>query len=501
MAAVASVATALGGGGIAAAAPAGAAPLPALAAAPLAVLAAAPLPALAAAPLPALARAPTTPPASTTTTPASTTTTPPPSAPPVDETTLRADQVAVVTADYSPAVQAAQRRLQGDQATLATRQATLAADRGQQQTYTARAAAAATSLAADTARHAQAVAAHTAATAALATDRRRLQGVAMVLYEGVPQATAPVVPAGTPPGPAVAVGQLSAQQETGYAEVLVQAAVASIDGDVGRDVHREAVTGAQAQHLATVVASDTAALSLDRTGAAASAGAVLADDKALASDAQHVQSDEASLAAAQAALEKAVAALAGTELHPPAPGDRSPSILGPSALDAAQLAAWFDASGYVDLTPASVQSLAQWYIAEGNAEGVRGDIAFAQAVLETGGFSSPDAVDLNNYAGIGHCDSCAAGWAFPSPQMGVRGQIQLLRAYAQPGLTTAELAAPPAIAGVTPEKQGVRGCCVTWQSLTGVWATDPIYGPVILNIYQQMLDSALKTPSLAAPIP
>ena len=54
-------------------------------------------------------------------------------------------------------------------------------------------------------------------------------------------------------------------------------------------------------------------------------------------------------------------------------------------------------------------------------------MAFAQAVLETGGFSSPDAVDLNNYAGIGHCDTCGQGWAFPSPQAGVLGQLQLLR--------------------------------------------------------------------------
>jgi hypothetical protein len=451
-------------------------------------------PSASASPLASLTKAPPAPSSTTTTTP-------PLAAPPVDEAALHADQVAVVTANYSPAIGAASRQLQDDQTGLAAQQTTLSADRGQQQDYAARAAAATASLAADTARHTQAVAAHAVAVATLATDRRRLQGVAVVLYEGVPEATAPVVPAGTTPGPAVAINVLSAQQEVGYAEVLVQAAVSSIDGDVNRDVRAQAATGAQVQRSAKAVSSDAAALYLDRTGTAASAAAVLAGQNAVASYIRRVQTDQASLATAQAALKKAVAALAGTELHPPARGDTSPSILGPSALDAAQLVTWFNTSGYADLTRASVQSLARWYIGEGEAEGVRGDIAFAQAVLETGGFSSPDSVNLNNYAGIGHCDSCAAGWAFPSPQMGVRGQIQLLRAYAQPGLTTAELASPPAIAGVTPEKQGVRGCCVTWQSLTGVWATDPIYGPVILNIYQQMLDSALNRPSLVAPIP
>jgi hypothetical protein len=430
-----------------------------------------------------------------------TTTTVPPAAPPVDETSLHADQVAVVTANYSGAVQAAGARLQADQAALGQRQAVLSADQGNQQDYTLRVTTAASTLAADTTRHARAVAAHAAATAALAADRQRLQGVAVVLYEGVPEATAPVIPPSTPPGPAVAVNLLSAQQEAGYAQVLVQAAVTSIDGDVNRDVRAEAATGAVVQRLVNAVSNDATALSLDRAGAATSAAAVVSDEMAVANYTKRVQADQSSLATAQAALKKAVAALAGTELHPPAAGDRSPSILGPSALDAAQLVAWYDTSGYVDLTPASIGSLARWYIAEGSAEGVRGDIAFAQAVLETGGFSSPDAVNLNNYAGIGHCDSCAAGWAFPSPHLGVRGQIQLLRAYAQPGLTAAQLASPPAIADVTPEKQRVRGCCVTWQSLTGVWATDPIYGPVILNIYQQMLESALNSPSLAAPIP
>jgi hypothetical protein len=456
-------------------------------------------PAPAASPLLSLTQAPPAP-SSTTTTTTTPQPAPQPVAPPVNEATLHADQVDVVTANYSPPIQAAGRQLQADQAALSHQQAALSADRGRQQSYTARGAAAAASLAADTARHAEAVDAHAAAAATLATDRKRLQGVAVVLYEGVPQVTAPVVPAGTDPGPAVSINLLAAQQETGYAEVLVQAAVTSIDGDVSRDVRAEVATGAQVQRLSAAVSSDAATLSLDRTGAAASAAAVVTDENAVASAIGRVQTAEAALATAQGALKKALAALAGTEPHPPAAGDRSPSILGPSALDAAQLVAWFDSSGYVDLTPASVRTLARWYIAEGDAEGVRGDVAFAQAVLETGGFSSPDAVNLNNYAGIGHCDRCPAGWAFPTPQMGVRGQIQLLRSYAQPGLTTAELAAPPAIPGVAPEKQGVRGCCVTWQSLTGVWATDPIYGPVILNIYQQMLDSALNTP-LVTPIP
>ena len=42
-------------------------------------------------------------------------------------------------------------------------------------------------------------------------------------------------------------------------------------------------------------------------------------------------------------------------------------------------------------------------------------VAFAQSILETGYFSFPGGGQLvpsdNNFAGIGACDSCAAGWA------------------------------------------------------------------------------------------
>jgi hypothetical protein len=163
--------------------------------------------------------------------------------------------------------------------------------------------------------------------------------------------------------------------------------------------------------------------------------------------------------------------------------------MGRSALSAAQLAAWYTASGYADLTTASINQLATWYIRQGVREGVRGDVAFAQAILETGGFTSPDAVDLNNYAGIGHCDSCAAGWNFPSPQDGVIGQLQLLSIFAGGGKPITGL--PPVLPALTTANEGRHGCCNTWESLTGVWATDPTYTAQILGIYDQILQYTL----------
>jgi hypothetical protein len=425
-------------------------------------------------------------PGSTTTAPPGTSTTMPPAAPPVDETALRADQVAVVTGDHQPAIDGASRRLAADGTAMADDQTTLATDRAAVASDAAGMVADRSAVAADAADLGRALTAHGAAVAALAGDRRRLRGVAVVLYEGLPDSatTLTSTPEPTP-------NLVDAQNEAAYAALLVDDAVVAIDGHVGADLAATDTTAAQVRRLRTAVVAGRRAVAREQAAAAAAAAGVATSAAALGAITTRLAGDQAAVAAARTALARAVAALAGTLPRPPAPGDSSPSILGPSALDAAQLVAWFGTSGYIDLTATPIGQLAQWYIDEGSREGVRGDIAFAQAVLETGGFSSPDAVTLNNYAGIGHCDSCAAGWAFPSPQLGVRGQIQLLRAYAQPGLTAAQLADPPAITGVTPEKQGVRGCCDTWQSLTGVWATNPIYGPVILDLYQSMLGSAL----------
>src|SRR5947209_18071481 len=80
------------------------------------------------------------------------------------------------------------------------------------------------------------------------------------------------------------------------------------------------------------------------------------------------------------------------------------------------------------------------YVEEGTAEHVRGDLAFAQAIVETGSFAVAAG---NNFSGIGVCDSCTGGYAFPTPRDGVRAQIQLLRNYADPDSRADNLANPP----------------------------------------------------------
>ena len=86
------------------------------------------------------------------------------------------------------------------------------------------------------------------------------------------------------------------------------------------------------------------------------------------------------------------------------------------------------------LTSCSLEQLAEMFIEEGKAEGVRGDVAFAQSLHETGYFKFGGIVlpSQNNYAGIGALNGNATGQAasFPDPRTGVRAQIQHLKAYA-----------------------------------------------------------------------
>lgn len=81
----------------------------------------------------------------------------------------------------------------------------------------------------------------------------------------------------------------------------------------------------------------------------------------------------------------------------------------------------------------SIEELAIIYIEEAQIEGVRADVAWAQSLKETGHFRYGGIVlpEQNNYAGIGALNGNKKGQAasFESPRIGVRAQIQHLKAY------------------------------------------------------------------------
>lgn len=111
------------------------------------------------------------------------------------------------------------------------------------------------------------------------------------------------------------------------------------------------------------------------------------------------------------------------------------AIMGKAQATASQMAAFcLSKNASPQLPSCTVEELARMFIEEGEAEGVRGDVAFAQSLHETGYFKFGGIVlpTQNNYAGIGALNGNATGQAasFPDPRTGVRAQIQHLKAYA-----------------------------------------------------------------------
>ena len=148
----------------------------------------------------------------------------------------------------------------------------------------------------------------------------------------------------------------------------------------------------------------------------------------------------------------------------------------------------------------SVLDMVPLYLSEGKAEGVRGDIAFAQSCLETGNFTfSGSAVTLsqNNFCGMGVTSNGMKGNSFGTPQLGIRAQVQHLKAYASTDALK-NACIDPRFRYVT------RGCAeyVEWlgqkENPAGKgWAAGAGYGGKILSILKGILGTAGGAPKPA----
>lgn len=189
------------------------------------------------------------------------------------------------------------------------------------------------------------------------------------------------------------------------------------------------------------------------------------------------------------------AALASTCTAGPVPAaDGTPSILGGESLTALDIAAWWtrtspgpDPSGTLGV---DAETLAQDYLSAGADNGVRGDLAFAQAILETGAFTSSDARTRFNFAGIAHPDGATVGEAFSTVDQGVEAHVQLLREATGAPLGDLEPHVAPAWAGPR---------VATFGELTGTWASAPDYWTAVDRIWTSMLHGQVLAPG--APIP
>lgn len=135
--------------------------------------------------------------------------------------------------------------------------------------------------------------------------------------------------------------------------------------------------------------------------------------------------------------------------------------------------------------------LGNYYLTYGQYYGIRGDIAFAQAMHETNylRFTGVVQPDQNNFCGLGATGPDNPGASFDTPREGVLAHIQHLFAYA------AIDPLPDEYPLIDPRFELVtRGSAKSWVELNGKWAVPgDNYGQNILNLYGRMIDSTIQS--------
>lgn len=135
----------------------------------------------------------------------------------------------------------------------------------------------------------------------------------------------------------------------------------------------------------------------------------------------------------------------------------------------------------------SVGEIVDLYWEEAGREGIRPDMALAQALVETGYFHFGGDVQSwqHNFCGLGTTGGGVKGAAFKTPQEGVRAHIQHLKAYASYERPKTPLL-DPRYASVH-RLRVQNGLITTWSGLNWTWAMGGEYAEKIFTAQQKML--------------
>lgn len=145
----------------------------------------------------------------------------------------------------------------------------------------------------------------------------------------------------------------------------------------------------------------------------------------------------------------------------------------------------------------SVEELVDLYWQEAEREGVRPDLALAQALVETGFFRYGGDVhhNQNNFCGLGTTGNGVKGAAFKTPEIGVRAHIQHLLAYTQKKRPSTKIVDPRYELAHNIRME--RGVVDTWYGLNGTWAMGSNYCEKIMVNYQRMLSMQAEDASVS----
>lgn len=159
--------------------------------------------------------------------------------------------------------------------------------------------------------------------------------------------------------------------------------------------------------------------------------------------------------------------------------------MGTTTTTIAQMVSYYKSTGatypssvYAQYGASTIDEFCSILLEEANAEGVRAEVLFAQAMVETGNlqFGGDVKVDQCNFGGLGATGDGEPGNSFESVRMGLRAQTQHLKAYA----STSELnntCVDPRFKYVT------RGSAPLVEDLgSGKWAMDAAYASKLLQV-------------------
>lgn len=146
-------------------------------------------------------------------------------------------------------------------------------------------------------------------------------------------------------------------------------------------------------------------------------------------------------------------------------------IMGKSAASVSSMVSLYNSTGHIYPTiyaskgATTINDFCQIVSEEANAEGVKAEILFAQAMYETGWlqFGGNVKAEQCNFGGIGAVNATAGGASFGDVRSGLRAQVQHLKAYA----SKEPLNNPCVDPRFEKVKRGVAPCV---EDLNGRWA-------------------------------
>ena len=135
---------------------------------------------------------------------------------------------------------------------------------------------------------------------------------------------------------------------------------------------------------------------------------------------------------------------------------------------------------------ATPEEIVNMYYQEASREGIKWDIAFCQALVETGFFRFGGTVvpEQNNFCGLGTTSASVRGAYFPTPRDGVRAHIQHLMAYCTPRTPQTNVIDPRYYLVYSGKVK--TGFFTYWSQLNGRWATGSYYAEKILRVHEVM---------------